>query len=186
MKDEKTYTFDQIGMILMLISFAMVALAIAWKSEKDIEELNRQLDHKQFQIDSLRLEMDTLEWENEIYDYNKEHDTNHLLSALMFVESGNNDSAHAIGEDAVGVLQIRKTMVDDVNRILKRQGKTYTFTYDDRWLRNKSIQMFDIYCKHYGLTTAEEIARCWNGGPRGMDKEATVYYWNKVQNYLES
>ena len=186
MKDEKTYTFDQIGMILMLISFAMVALAIAWKSEKDIEELNRQLDHKQFQIDSLRLEMDTLEWENEIYDYNKEHDTNHLLSALMFVESGNNDSAHAIGEDAVGVLQIRKTMVDDVNRILKRQGKNYTFTYDDRWLRNKSIQMFDIYCNHYGLTTAEEIARCWNGGPRGMDKEATVYYWNKVQNYLES
>ena len=186
MKDEKTYTFDQIGMILMLISFAMVALAIAWKSEKDIEELNRQLDHKQFQIDSLRLEMDTLEWENEIYDYNKEHDTNHLLSALMFVESGNNDSAHAIGEDAVGVLQIRKTMVDDVNRILKRQGKTYTFTYDDRWLRNKSIQMFDIYCKHYGLTTAEEIARCWNGGPRGMDKEATVYYWNKVQDYLDS
>ena len=183
---EKTYTYEQIGMILMLISFAMVALAIAWKSEKDIEELNRQLDHKQFQIDSLRLEMDTLEWENEIYDYNKEHDTNHLLSALMFVESGNNDSAHAIGEDAVGVLQIRKTMVDDVNRILKRQGKTYTFTYDDRWLRNKSIQMFDIYCKHYGLTTAEEIARCWNGGPRGMDKEATVYYWNKVQNYLES
>ena len=186
MKDEKTYTFDQIGMILMLISFAMVALAIAWKSEKDIEELNRQLDHKQFQIDSLRLEMDTLEWENEIYDYNKEHDTNHLLSALMFVESGNNDSAHAIGEDAVGVLQIRKTMVDDVNRILKRQGKTYTFTYDDRWLRNKSIQMFDIYCNHYGLTTAEEIARCWNGGPRGMNKEATVYYWYKVQNYLES
>ena len=186
MKDEKTYTFDQIGMILMLISFAMVALAIAWKSEKDIEELNRQLDHKQFQIDSLRLEMDTLEWENEIYDYNKEHDTNHLLSALMFVESGNNDSAHAIGEDAVGVLQIRKTMVDDVNRILKRQGKTYTFTYDDRWLRNKSIQMFDIYCKHYGLTTAEEIARCWNGGPRGMNKDATVYYWNKVQDYLDS
>ena len=186
MKDEKTYTFDQIGMILMLISFAMVALAIAWKSEKDIEELNRQLDHKQFQIDSLRLEMDTLQWENEIYDYNNDHDTNHLLSALMFVESGNNDSAHAIGEDAVGVLQIRKTMVDDVNRILKRQGKDYTFTYDDRWLRNKSIQMFDIYCKHYGLTTAVEIARCWNGGPRGMNKEATVYYWNKVQNYLES
>ena len=186
MKDEKTYTFDQIGMILMVISFAMMALAIAYRSEKDIEELNRQLEHKQYQIDSLRLEIDTLEWENEIYDYNIEHDTNHLLSALMFVESGNNDSAHAIGEDAVGVLQIRKTMVDDVNRILKRQGKNYTFTYDDRWLRNKSIQMFDIYCKHYGLTTAEEIARCWNGGPRGMDKEATVYYWNKVQNYLES
>jgi hypothetical protein len=186
MKKEKTYTYEQVGMILMLISFAMTALAIAWKSEKDIEELNRQLDHKQFQIDSLILEIDTLEWENEIYDYNIEYGTTHLLSALMFVESGYNDSAHAIGEDAVGVLQIRKTMVDDVNRILKRQGKDHRFTYDDRWIRNKSIAMFDIYCKHYGLTTAEEIARCWNGGPRGMDKEATVYYWNKVQNYLES
>jgi hypothetical protein len=104
----------------------------------------------------------------------------------MFVESGFDDSAYAKGEDAVGVLQIRKTMVDDVNRILKRQKKDHRFTYDDRWSRQKSIMMFDIYCKHYGLTTAEEIARCWNGGPRGMDKEATVYYWNKVQDYLDS
>jgi hypothetical protein len=104
----------------------------------------------------------------------------------MFVESGFDDSAYAKGEDAVGVLQIRKTMVDDVNRILKRQKKDYRFTYDDRWCRNKSIQMFDIYVMHYGLSTAEEVARCWNGGPRGMDKEATVYYWNKVQDYLDS
>ena len=182
---EKTYTYEQIGMILMLISFAMVALAIAWKSEKDIEELNRQLDHKQFQIDSLRLEMDTLEWENEIFDQ-LEQDASFLLSALIMVESRNNDSAHAIGEDAVGCLQIRKTMVDDVNRILKRRGKEYTFTYEDRWSRQKSIMMFEIYCDHYNLTDPEEIARCWNGGPRGMNKEATVYYWNKVQNYLES
>ena len=34
--------------------------------------------------------------------------------------------------------------------------------------------MFDIYCKHYGLITAEEIARCWNGGPRGMKNEMTA------------
>ena len=104
----------------------------------------------------------------------------------MMVESRNNDSAHAIGEDAVGCLQIRKTMVDDVNRILKRNKKNYSFTYEDRWSRQKSIMMFEIYCDHYNLTDPEEIARCWNGGPRGMDKEATVYYWNKVQNYLES
>jgi hypothetical protein len=132
------------------------------------------------------LEIDTLTWENEIYDYNTEHETNHLLSALMFVESGFDDSAYVKSEDAVGVLQIRKTMVDDVNRILKRQKKDYRFTYNDRWSRNKSIQMFDIYVMHYGLSTAEEVARCWNGGPRGMDKDATVYYWNKVQDYLDS
>ena len=185
MKKEKTYTYEQVGMILMLISFAMIALAIAWKSEKDIEELNRQLDHKQFQVDSFLLEIDTLQWENEIFDQ-IEQDASFLLSALMMVESRNNDSAHAVGEDAVGCLQIRKTMVDDVNRILKRNGQNYVFKYDDRWSRQKSIMMFEIYCNHYNLRHPEEIARCWNGGPRGMDKEATVYYWNKVQNYLES
>ena len=109
-----------------------------------------------------------------------------LLSAIMMVESRNNDYAHAIGEDAVGVLQIRKCMVDDVNRILNRQKKELKFTYYDRWSRQKAIQMFEIYCEHYGLETAEEIARCWNGGPRGMDKEATSYYWEKVQDHLDS
>ena len=186
MKKEKTYTYDQIGMILMVISFAMMALAIAYKSEKDIEELNRQLEHKQYQLDSLRLEIDTLEWENQIWDFNISKNTRHLISALIMLESSNNDSAYNASEDSVGCLQIRRCMVDDVNRILRRQGKDHRFSYSDRWLRSESVKMFDSYCKHYGLTTAEEIARCWNGGPRGMDKEATVYYWNKVQNYLES
>ena len=77
-------------------------------------------------------------------------------------------------------------MVDDVNRILKRQKSYLSFTYDDRWLRDKSIKMFDIYCKHYGLTTAEQIARCWNGGPRGMQNEITANYWKKVKNQLDS
>ena len=37
-----------------------------------------------------------------------------------------------------------------------------------------------------GLTTAEEIARCWNGGPRGMDNDMTAGYWKKVQKNLDS
>jgi len=186
MKKEKTYTYDQIGMILMVISFAMMALAIAYRSEKDIEELNRQLEHKQYQIDSLRLEIDTLEWENQIWDFNISKNTTHLISALIMVESSNNDSAYNASEDAVGCLQIRRCMVDDVNRILRRQGKDHRFSYSDRWLRSESVKMFDIYCKHYGLTTAEEIARCWNGGPKGMQNEVTSGYWKKVQKNLDS
>ena len=77
-------------------------------------------------------------------------------------------------------------MVDDVNRILRRQKSDLRFTYDDRWLRNKSIQMFGIYCRHYNLNTAEEIARCWNGGPQGMNKPLTATYWRKVQENLDS
>mgnify|MGYP003119295329 FL=1 len=182
----KTYSYNQIGMVLLLISFAMLAIAISYRYDKDTKQLKEEIEYKQFQIDSLCNEIDTLQWETEIWDYNVNYNTTHLLSALIMVESRNNDSAHAVGEDAVGCLQIRKTMVDDVNRILKRQNKEHRFSYSDRWDRQKSIKMFDIYCKHYGLTTAEEIARCWNGGPRGMNKEATVYYWKKVQDHLDS
>ena len=89
-------------------------------------------------------------------------------------------------KDAVGCLQIRQCMVDDVNRILRRQKSDIRYAYDDRWVRYKSIRMFEIYCKHYGLTTAEEIARCWNGGPRGMNNNMTAGYWKKVKKNLDS
>ena len=151
-----------------------------------IEQLENQLEQNKFQIDSLKHEIDTLQWENQIWDFNLSNNTVHLLSAIIHVESSNNDSAYNSYEDAVGCLQIRKTMVNDVNRILRRQKSDLRFTYGDRWLRNKSIKMFDIYCKHYGLTTAEEIARCWNGGPQGMNKPLTVTYWKKVQENLDS
>ena len=168
-----------IGLILTIIGL---------KNSVDQEEFKTQntIDSLQTVIDSLHHEIDTLQWENQIWDFNLSQNTTHLLSAIMFVESSYNDSAYNSYEDAVGCLQIRKTMVDDVNRILRRQKSDVRFTYDDRWLRNRSIKMFDIYCKYYGLTTAEEIARCWNGGPRGMQNEMTAGYWKKVKNQLDS
>ena len=66
-------------------------------------------------IDSLYREIDTLQWENQIWDFNLSNNTTHLISALIMVESSNNDSAYNAGEDAVGCLQIRKCMVDDGN-----------------------------------------------------------------------
>ena len=103
----------------------------------------------------------------------------------MFVESSYDDSAYNANEDAVGCLQIRKCMVNDVNRILRKQRSEIRYNYDDRWVRYKSVQMFKIYCRYYNLNTAEEIARCWNGGPRGMHNEMTVGYWKKVSNKLD-
>jgi len=186
MKKEKTYTYDQVAFMLMAISGVMLFLASTYTMEKQIEGLEQNIEHKQSQIDSLIHEIDTLTWENQIWDFNLSQNTTHLLSAIIHVESSNNDSAYRAGEDAVGCLQIRKCMVRDVNRILKRQKSDLRFTYEDRWLRNKSIKMFDIYCKYYGLTTAEEIARCWNGGPRGMQNDMTAGYWKKVQSELGS
>tara|TARA_R110002073_G_scaffold39782_2_gene113146 strand:- start:3 stop:539 length:537 start_codon:yes stop_codon:yes gene_type:complete len=171
----------------MLASTLFIWATLGLKDSIDKEELKKQntIDSLQFKIDSLIHEIDTLQWENQIWDFNLSNNTTHLLSAIMFVESNYNDSAYHKGEDAVGCLQIRKCMVNDVNRILRRQKSDLRFTYDDRWLRNKSIKMFDIYCKHYGLTTSEEIARCWNGGPRGMQNDMTAGYWKKVKNQLD-
>jgi len=151
-----------------------------------IKQLENKLEQNNHIIDSLFFEIDTLQWESQVWDFNLSNNTTHLLSAIMFVESSNNDSAYHKGEDAVGCLQIRQCMVDDVNRILRRQKSTKRYSYHDRWLRYKSIEMFSVYCKHYGLTTSEEIARCWNGGPRGMQSELTADYWEKVKNKLDS
>ena len=107
-----------------------------------------------------------------------------VLQAIIFVESSGRDNAHRISEDAVGCLQIRRTMVRDVNRILRRNGSDTRYNYKDRWSRQLSIEMFDIYCKHYNLITPEEKARCWNGGPRGLQKLNTKRYWERVKRRL--
>ncbi len=150
-----------------------------------VNQLQNRLDGKDLIIDSLKHEIDTLQWESEIFDYNYINNSAHLLSALMFVESSYDDSAYNASEDAVGCLQIRKCMVNDVNRILRKQRSEIRYNYDDRWVRYKSVQMFKIYCRYYNLNTAEEIARCWNGGPNGMKNEMTVGYWKKVSNKLD-
>jgi len=169
--------------------FTLIAVSLFLMSEMDnenkIKDLHEDIKIKNSIIDSLKNKIDTLNFELEIWDFNITKNTTHLLSAIMHIESSNNDSAYHRGEDAVGCLQIRKCMVKDVNRILRRQKSDIRFAYDDRWLRTKSIKMFDIYCKHYGLITAEEIARCWNGGPRGMQNEVTAGYWKKVEKQIK-
>ena len=182
-KSNSDYKYFTTTIILLLI---IACVVLVFKSKTTVKQLKHQIDTKDLIIDSLIHEIDTLQWEYEIYDYNYINNTTHLLSAIMFVESNYDDSAYNASEDAVGCLQIRKCMVDDVNRILKLKKLPIRYSYDDRWLRNKSIQMFDIYCKHYQLNTAEEIARCWNGGPRGMQNEMTANYWKKVQKNLDS
>ena len=109
-----------------------------------------------------------------------------VVNALIMIESSDNDLAYCAGEDAVGCLQIRRTMVKDINRILKRQGSTLRYSYKDRWTRSKSIEMFNIFCEYYNLSSPEYQARCWNGGPKGYKKGATKKYWNKVKSFLKS
>ena len=165
--------------IAFLVLSMTLLLLMQLDSENQIEEMHKELNNYENIIDSLYKEIDTLNNRLEIYDF-VDMETN-MISALIFVESSGNDSAYNASEDAVGCLQIRKTMVDDVNRILKNK----IYTYSDRWNRTKSIEMLKIYCNHYNLNTPEHIARCWNGGPRGLAKPQTVNYWSRVKNKME-
>jgi hypothetical protein len=115
----------------------------------------------------------------------------HLVSALIFVESRGNDSAigdrHLVGNEAVGALQIRPIMVREVNRILRIQKSNKRFTLKDRFERDKSIEMFYIWKNyHHKDDSHEVIARNWNGGPKGYKLNRTVKYWNKVENQLNN
>ncbi len=103
-----------------------------------------------------------------------------LLAAIIHVESRGDVNAHNVCEDAVGVLQIRPIMVKEVNRILRFDK----YTLQDRWDKQKSIEMFNVIRQHTPNPTNEKIARNWNGGPNGYKKNSTLKYWQKVQQQL--
>ena len=191
-----TQTFLVIALVF-LTSIYMITTMVSYENE--IEELTRQTTELKDEVEQLYIslefdaeyitelenQLDSLHNRFRIFDSPPGRDVIDIINAIVQVESGGDPNAHAKGEDAVGVLQIRKCMVDDVNRILERQGIDKQYTYEDRWNVKKSYEMFDIFCDYYGLTTAEEMARCWNGGPRGIDNPATLGYWNKVENLLD-
>jgi len=115
----------------------------------------------------------------------------HLVSALIFVESRGNDSAigdrHLVGNEAIGALQIRPIMVKEVNRILKIQKSDKRFKLKDRFERDKSIEMFYVWKNyHHKDSDMQTIARNWNGGPRGYKRNSTLKYWNKVEKQLNN
>lgn len=108
-----------------------------------------------------------------------------LVEAMVWVESKGKEDAYAKRENAAGILQIRPIMVNDVNRILNLNKDDRFYTLDDRWDKEKSIEMFYVFVDYYHKESSyEEIARCWNGGPKGLQKKQTKKYWKKVQNTL--
>ena len=113
-------------------------------------------------------------------------DVEPLIQAMIMVESEGNDSAYHKGEKAAGCLQIRPIMVREVNRILDIQKSELEYTLEDRWSREKSIEMFHIVNGYHNKnSTYEEIARAWNGGPNWFKKGLTKRYWKRVQKQLK-
>ena len=104
-----------------------------------------------------------------------------LITALMLVESSNNDLAIGDQGRAIGCLQIHKAVVLDVNRIT---GSHYR--HQDMTNRVQARAVCQAYLTHYGRgATTEQLARRWNGGPTGDRKSATEAYWAKVKKNLK-
>lgn len=104
-----------------------------------------------------------------------------LISALIIVESSGNDLAVGDGGKAIGPLQIHRGVVLDVNRIT---GSSYR--HQDMTNRAQARAVCEAYLKHYGKgATTEQLARRWNGGPKGDQKQATAAYWRKVQKEIK-
>ena len=105
-----------------------------------------------------------------------------LISALISVESSNNDLAIGDQGRAIGCLQIHRGVVLDVNRVT---GSHYR--WESMTNRAQARAVCEAYLTHYGKNkTTEEQARIWNAGPQGHKKKtATQAYWLKVQRNLK-
>ena len=105
-----------------------------------------------------------------------------LLMAMIAVESGNNNLA--VGDDGCGIgcLQIHKCVINDVNRIYGEKYRWPESAFD----RKMSITICELYLQHYApqYATDKQLARIWNGGPKGYKKTATLKYRNKVKKQI--
>lgn len=98
-----------------------------------------------------------------------------IWKAICQYESKNYPMAYNKRENAVGIAQIRHIRIKDYNQ---RTGKNYQLNEMYDTFKSKEVFM------HYAKGNYEQIARNWNGGPRGMKKESTKEYWKQVQKYI--
>tara|TARA_R100000152_G_C6777095_1_gene206713 strand:- start:137 stop:733 length:597 start_codon:yes stop_codon:yes gene_type:complete len=195
--DKKNYNISFTVIMIVLMAYMFLN---SFRYNRNIERLNTKIETLTEEVEcyealndfnnryqeELESQLDSLNKRYQIFETPPARNMIDIINAIMEVESSGDSNAYNPKEDAVGILQIRRCMVDDVNRILKRKQSDVRYSYSDRWNIQKSHEMFRIFCDYYGLTTAEEMARCWNGGPRGINNPYTMGYWNKVEDILVS
>jgi len=110
-----------------------------------------------------------------------------LWIAVCIVESACNPAAVGDQGQAYGIAQIHAVMVQDFNQ---HNGTQYR--HKDAFSVTISKRIFTWYVGHYctakrlgRLPTMEDAARCWNGGPNGYKKTATIKYWQKIRRNIK-
>lgn len=117
---------------------------------------------------------------------NKISETNwdNVINAIIQIESRGDSTAINKKTDAVGIMQIRKIVVDDCNEYLAKLNNPKRYTYDDRWNVQKSKEMFVLIQKRYNKTNdIEKAARIWNGGCCYNKKSTDGYYQKFLKFY---
>lgn len=103
-----------------------------------------------------------------------------FLRRLALVESGGDDAAVNVAEDAHGRFQVRPCYLADANEFM---GWTYTLA--DMHDPAKATRVVAAYLVRYGAAyvretgrpvTPEVLARIHNGGPSGWRKRSTDEY----------
>jgi len=108
-----------------------------------------------------------------------------LIPFLIAKESGGDLTAVGDHGEAIGCLQIHRITVDEANRILDGNY----FKYSDRVYREKSAGIARVVLYHHSKEfkdlPEEEIivnlARQWNGGPKGHLKKSTKRYGEAIR-----
>lgn len=97
-----------------------------------------------------------------------------MTDAFIRQESNGNDSAVSPCGKYVGCLQMGKIMVDEANRL-----SDTNYSYEDRYSRKKSIEMFIIVMNHHNKNyDIDKAISVWN--PRCPDtyrNNVTRYYY---------
>ena len=85
-----------------------------------------------------------------------------FIEALCWVESEDNPKAVGNNND-VGVLQITPILLEEVNRLLSVSGSSKSYTLEDRYDKEKSIEMFNIIQNTYNPDKCPHWAlKLWN------------------------
>lgn len=105
-----------------------------------------------------------------------------ILDAIHMVESsGRADPPDGDGGRAIGPYQIHRRYWEDSG---------VAGTYQDCRRQKYAERVVEAYMRRWvpgewRWRDAEVIARVHNGGPRGMDKQATEPYWRRVEDQLQ-
>lgn len=114
----------------------------------------------------------------------EEHKIEKLLDAIRKVESQN--GIYIYGRNGeIGPYQIKKIVIDDVNRIFGKNVYEYDDALNEESARNICRFYIEYWSKKRGCYGNNEMmARIWNGGPNGHIKKSTLQYWSKIKEVL--